>query len=59
MKALQYILIIVAILVLIYPKDGFPFPFWVKGIAFFYIMYAIMKLLKALPSKHDKTDEKL
>jgi hypothetical protein len=59
MKTLQYILIIISIGILIYPKEGLPFPFWVKGVAFFYAMYTIMKLLKKLPSKHDKTDEKL
>jgi len=58
MKTIQYILTIVSIGILIYPKDGLPFPFWVKGIAFFYIMFAIMKLLKKLPSKKDNSHEK-
>lgn len=57
MKKLQFILIILSVAILIYPKDGFPLPFLVKWVAFLFIMYAILKLLKKLSSKHEK-DEK-
>ena len=59
MKILHYILIFLAVLMLLYPKDGFPLPFWTKALAFFYIMYAIIKLLKQLPSKHQDKNEEL